>query len=381
MKIAVIFLLSWYSAGAVSRLGLDDWTKEFDSADVYDLNFSNVWNSWKISFNRAYKSSDEEDQRYNVWQSNLNNIIKHNSQLGTSYKLRLNQFGDLTNEEFSNYLHTGNLNFDDQHISNTTTHDHDDSQNIITDDATSYSYSSISSAPESIDWTNYNGKSYVTPVKNEGDCGASWALTATTTLECRCAIQTGHLYGLSEQQIIDCSDSYGNEGCNGGTTDNAFEYVLYDDGLCLEANYPYTQEPGICQANSCGSKYCGFSSIVNVPIDNSTAMMNAVATGCVAAAIDASSFAFQFYSSGIIDDNDCGTELDQAVVIVGYGSQSNGQEYWKIQNSWGNTWGMQGYALICRNCDKNGNEGECGILEDGSYPTKFENGSLVAGAN
>ena len=100
---------------------------------------------------------------------------------------------------------------------------------------------------------------------------------------------------------------------------------------------------------------------------SSTALQEAVAAGCVGVGIEADQTAFQYYSSGILNGT-CGTSIDHAVLVVGYGI-SGSQQYWKVKNSWGKTWGMNGYVDICRNCNKNGNDGECGILMGPTIPT------------
>jgi len=174
----------------------------------------------------------------------------------------------------------------------------------------------------------------------------------------------GTLNSLSEQQLIDCSVPEGDLGCDGGEMDNAFKYVMKEGGLCSEAEYPYTAEDGKCQ--TCSTLYNSISTYTDVQKDDEQALEDAVAKGCVSVAIEANQFAFQYYSSGILNGT-CGTDLDHGVLAVGYGTLS-GQEYWKVKNSWGADWGENGYVLICKDCDKNGNEGECGIYEDPSYP-------------
>ncbi|ETO19354.1 hypothetical protein RFI_17876 [Reticulomyxa filosa] len=202
---------------------------------------------------------------------------------------------------------------------------------------------------------------------NQGDCGSCWAFSTTGSLECDYAIKTGSLVSLSEQQLVDCSSSYGNNGCNGGWYYYGWEYAKSDKGLCTEASYPYTGVGGTCKSSSCGTKYDSPAGYTKVTADDPTALETAAAAGCVSVAIEADQFAFQYYSSGVLTGT-CGTTIDHAVLVVGYGTES-GQDYWKVKNSWGTSWGEQGYVLICRNCNANGAEGECGINMYPAYPT------------
>merc|ERR1712174_101257 len=167
----------------------------------------------------------------------------------------------------------------------------------------------------SIDWTNVDGKSYVTAVKNQGSCGSCWAFSTTGSLESRYAIKhdvTGtEIPTLSEQELVDCSKAEGNEGCNGGLMDDAFKYVEKPGGLCSEAEYKYTARDGTCKSTSCGTKYYGINSY--------TDMETAVAAGPVSIAVDASGTTWQFYRGGVVDGS-CGTRLDHGVLAVGYGA-------------------------------------------------------------
>lgn len=188
------------------------------------------------------------------------------------------------------------------------------------------------------------------------------------SIECNWAIQKGMcgstITSLSEQQLVDCSKA--NAGCNGGNMASAMSYVTNNGGLCSESEYPYTAKDGTCKATSCGTKYDHISSHKAVTVDSESALVTATNTGCVSVAIEADQFAFQYYSSGVLDGT-CGTNLDHGVLVTGYGTEG-GQDYWKVKNSWGASWGMSGYVLICRNCGKNGNKGECGILMDPVLP-------------
>merc|ERR1719229_1397573 len=148
--------------------------------------------------------------------------------------------------------------------------------------------------------------------------------------------------------------------------DDAFKYVQASNGLCSEKEYPYKGKSGQCKSSTCGTKYDPIISYEDVKADSVDDLENALISGPVSIAIEADQSAFQFYGGGILDGL-CGTRLDHGVLVVGYGSES-GSDYWKVKNSWGTSWGMEGYILICKDCGKNGNKGECGILMEPSYP-------------
>lgn len=166
--------------------------------------------------------------------------------------------------------------------------------------------------------------------------------------------------------FTDCSKSYGNMGCNGGLMDDAFKYVISSGGLCTEDEYAYTAKDGTCAASTCGAKYDPIATYTDVDEKDAPQLEAAVAQHPVSIAIEADQMSFQFYHDGVFDGK-CGDNLDHGVLLVGYGTE-NGMDFWKIKNSWGTTWGDEGYIKICRNCNKNDGAGECGVLMSPSYP-------------
>jgi cathepsin L len=320
------------------------WKDELKTMELEELNLKSEFKDWATEFDKNYPDLDEEAHRYGIWLQNLNDIAESNSQ-ALSYKLKLNQFGDLTKDEFRHYVHGASGSCLNGLKPSKQGPMLGKEQNV-------------GANPTSVDWTT---QGVVTPVKNQGNCGSCWSFSATGAMECDYAIKHGTLTSLSEQQLVDCSNAEGNQGCNGGWYYNAWNYVYKEGGLCSESEYSYTGKDGTCKASSCGTKYNDVTSGIDTRItsDSDSAMENAAAAGCVSVAIEADQTAFQYYSSGVLTGT-CGTNIDHAVLVVGYGTQS-GQEYWKVKNSWGTSWGEQGYVLICRNCNKNGNEGECGI--------------------
>ena len=105
--------------------------------------------------------------------------------------------------------------------------------------------------------------------------------------------------------------------------------------------------------------------MVLVAKNNATALVEAVVTGPVSVALEADTLVFQFYTGGILNSNSCGTELDHAVVVVGYGVDNTYGHYYIVRNSWGPDWGVKGYINIAITPG----EGMCGIHKDASYPT------------
>jgi len=337
--------------GLVLGNGDLSWKKEFRTDEILNIDLRRTFSDWKQFFGKEYHSIDEEASRFVIWMDNLFKIATVNSQ-NLSYKLRLNQFGDLTTDEFRVKVHG--------HKGSCLKVDR---KNVISANNNVGNTAPVG-IPASVDW---EAAGDVTPVKNQGDCGSCWAFSATGAIECNYAIQHGQLNSLSEQQLVDCTYSYGNLGCDGGWWYNAFQYVEKEGGLCTEAEYPYTATDGVCKASTCGTKYDPIKGYNAVTADDENALLNAAAVGCVSVGVEADQYSFQYYSSGILTGT-CGTNIDHGVLVVGYGA-SGTQDYWKVKNSWGTSWGEEGYIYICRSCDKNGSEGECGINMYPDIPT------------
>jgi len=304
------------------------------------------WESFKREHGKKYSSSVEELQRYQIWKSNLDYVTQHNTDADNgkhTFWLGMNKFADLTAKEFA-AIYNG---------FNATLRTQSRSQRIHVHDPTV-------ALPDSVDWRT---QGYVTPIKDQGQCGSCWAFSTTGSLEGQHFKATGKLVALSEQNLVDCSQKQGNMGCDGGLMDQAFQYIKDNNGIDTEDSYPYTAEDGTCAFNpsNVGATDSGYT---DVKAKDESALQSAVATvGPVSVAIDASHTSFQLYKKGIYHEPFCSqTALDHGVLAVGYGSQS-GKDYWIVKNSWGTGWGDQGYILMSRN--KNNN---CGIATQSSYP-------------
>jgi len=314
-----------------------------------DSEYEFLFTRWASQHSKKYESS-EFLHRFMVWKSNLDYIRSHNAKNST-YTLAMNSYGDMPNDEFvAKYNHYHYVKRDYIRQKNTKIFH-------------------TTAVPASVDWVAA-GK--VNPIKDQGQCGSCWAFSAVGALESACAIdpKCGKLISLSEQQLVDCSQSFGNQGCNGGLMDQAFEYVQTKP-LTTESNYPYTAQDGTCNSGEESQGSVGLKGYTDVTVNNEVQLQAAVALQPVSVAVEADGMDWQFYSGGIISDA-CGTNLDHGVIAVGYGTQG-GVDYWKVRNSWGTSWGMQGYVLLKRG--KTG-AGECGIAMDPSYPT----GTFLASA-
>ena len=218
---------------------------------------------------------------------------------------------------------------------------------------------------DSLNWVELGA---VTPVKDQGQCGSCWAFSTTGSLEGAHFVASNELLSFSEQQLVDCAYiKYGNYGCNGGLQDSAYKY--YEDGnnAELESVYPYTSgagQRGTCSYDKDSATDVTVTSYVDVTPSSPSQMMAALNTQPLAVAIEADKFVFQTYKSGVLTSDQCGTNLDHAVLAVGYGTE-DGEDYWLVKNSWNTTWGDNGYIKLGRTST----DGICGVQIDPNQPT------------
>jgi len=195
-------------------------------------------------------------------------------------------------------------------------------------------------------------------IRDQAQCGSCWAFSTTGSVEGAVQIATGRLTSVSEQQLVDCAGSAGNQGCNGGLMDDAFNWIISHKGLGTEASYPYTARDGTCKDVPSVSTISGFK---DVQQGSESALMTALQSQPVSIAIEADQSSFQFYKSGVFK-GPCGQQLDHGVLLVGAGTDS-GVNYWRIKNSWGSTWGDNGYIRVVQG------QNMCGLANMASYPT------------
>ncbi|NXW09574.1 CATS protein, partial [Fregetta grallaria] len=213
--------------------------------------------------------------------------------------------------------------------------------------------------PDTVDWRE---KGCVTDVKNQGACGSCWAFSAVGALEAQVKLKTGKLVSLSAQNLVDCSTMYGNKGCSGGLMTSAFQYIIDNEGIDSDDSYPYTAQNGTCQYNA-STRAATCSKYVELPEADEAALKDAVANvGPVSVAIDATQPTFFLYRSGVYDDPRCTQEVNHGVLVIGYGTL-NDKDYWLVKNSWGVSFGDEGYIRMSRN-----HANHCGIASYASYP-------------
>lgn len=311
----------------------------------FDL-INEEWDLYKLHHKKNYTSEIEERFRKKIFMENRNKIARHNINYEKGlikFKMGLNHLSDMLPHELKAYNGFVRRN------------------SSLSKLGATYIEPAHVTLPKTVDWRT---KGAVTPVKNQGHCGSCWSFSATGALEGQHFRKSGKLVSLSEQNLIDCSTDYGNNGCEGGMMDQAFQYIKDNGGIDIEVTYPYEGEDDTCRfkKTNIGATDKGF---VDIPTGNEQKLKAAVATvGPVSVAIDAGHQSFQMYSEGIYTEPECSsTDLDHGVLVVGYGTTDEGDDYWLVKNSWSDQWGDQGYIKMARNKDN-----LCGIATQASYP-------------
>lgn len=342
-------------------LALLAFTTPVVTSSSYDEKvLENQFHGWMKAHGKTYETTEEMLQRMDIWMANNVFIESHNNRNpAPSYTLGHNQFSDMTLEEYHEYNKLGLF-----------------SPGIVATGMNDPAVpSSVSIArrklsgdplPPTVDWVQGGA---VVPVKNQGMCGSCWAFSAICAIEGAHYVDTGALVSLSEQELVDCDKL--DMGCGGGLMDNAFLFDENSTGICSEVDYPYAGRKhwitgckatkGLCD----GVEHTRVKTFVD--IENTVdGLMEALTKQPVSIAIEADQQSFQFYKSGVYDDPGCGNNLDHGVAAVGYGTSDDGKEYFVVRNSWGETWGDQGYIKMSRQSEQV--NGTCGMLSFASRP-------------
>jgi len=315
---------------------------------VSSASLAERFETWVEEFEMRFDNGEHRKNVFSKWLSN-DRFIEMVNAGNRTYSLGHNHFSGMDVDDFREYLNrsgamSGDVESSDEHVVG-------------------------ASSPDAVDWVS---KGAVTPVKDQGQCGSCWSFSTTGALEGAYYIKYHDLVSFSEQQLVDC-DTFSNggrdHGCNGGLMDNAFNWIDKNGGLCTEQDYPYVS--GTTMTSGSCSDTCELvdNSKVHSHVDvkpSDSSMMSALAQQPVSIAIQADQREFQLYKSGVFTEA-CGTNLDHGVLAVGYGSM-NGEDYYRVKNSWSSTWGDKGYIYLGRGSQYNNGKGQCGMLMQASYP-------------
>jgi len=346
---------------------------------------------FKAKHGKVYTSAKEEGTRFAIFKDNLRKIEEHN-QAGHSWQLGVTQFADLTKEEFVKTYANGRL-----------------PPRSVSSSARNYATAprkdiKIEDLPASVDWREQGA---ITDVRNQGQCGSCWAFASAAAMSAYGKINdmSHDLVTLSTQHITSCTPNPlhcgGTGGCMGSIEPLAFTYASMF-GIVTEEEYPYTSgdptsnDDQVCDFDATTTDVSlitmGFETL---PHNDALAVMDHLANkGPLAASVAASDWGF--YSGGVFDgcDYDSNIAVNHAVLLMGYGTDEDGQDYWLIQNSWGEHWGdvsggNPGFIKLRRQettqcgedttpldgsgCEDGGVEsvhvcGTCAVVSDNSYP-------------
>ncbi|KAF5270407.1 hypothetical protein FQR65_LT05595 [Abscondita terminalis] len=308
--------------------------------------FTKQFSEFKNKFNKSYKNKDEENLRLGIFSKNHLKIDDLKKITNLPFVVKVNEFCDLITSEFNKLLNGLKIKpYKGKNVSKFTP----ENEKVV----------------DQLDWRD---KGVVTPIKNQGQCASCYAFASSAAIESHVAIKKGNKINASPQDIVDCSldEPYENYGCDGGSLEPAYDFVK-DKGLVSDPSYPYTAQTGENCKRQLEKITANITGYTIVEEGNDNALKEAlVKHGPIAVGLDAAAESFQFYGGGIYYEKECHSDIDHinhAVLLIGYGEEKNGEKYWLIKNSYGPTWGENGYGKIARNVTNH-----CGISSYAIFP-------------
>lgn len=317
------------------------------------------WDKWLHTYGRhanalgSSRLGKSLDLRKATYLENVKKIQQHNS-ANKTWDMAVNQFADLTGEEWRKLQGLDHMRERMARFSKQL-------------QKTQKGWIPTAANPLNAASKDWRAEGAVTDVKNQAQCGSCWAFSTTGALEGAWYIKgnrcDGKICSLSEQQLVDCDTNDG--GCQGGSMDMGFEFVN-SHGITSEENYKYVGRKETCDHDKEADMVIPRLDVSHVDVQRMSmnGLVNGLNLGPVSVAVEADQNAWQFYHSGVMSDSSCGTQLDHGVLAVGYGTDG-GQDYYIVKNSWGNSWGEQGFIRLWRNGD---GAGICGVQSAPVYP-------------
>lgn len=330
------------------------------TAVVADLRIAELYNRFKEKYGRLRASPEEDSFRMKIFAKNVHTIEQTNKKANGKYTLAINVFADMQEEEIkAKYFGLlGEVNDEKTSAGMKRKSQPMSGRRLLA--TKRYRPNPDQPEIETRDWAVEDG---MHPVYHQQGCASCYAMAAATSMEHLHFRKTNQKVNLSVQQIIDCSNDYGNAGCLGGWMHQVFDYVIESGSLNTADQYPYiAADSELCEPKEEGMVSNLLTNYYRLRKHNATEIKSFLSyDGLVTVGIDVTKLLY--YNDGIFDDDNCNNNLNHAVVLVGFGRDATtGQKFWKARNSWGPTWGEEGYFRIARH-DMDGIEELCGLSQ------------------